>query len=160
MRVGIELEVARALSSSSATRDQAREVRQLLDEEQPHSVAPRLLALLDAIQREERHEVPTALCKVADSADEATAVVLRSAALGALRAQGRDTEARALAMTFPELPASAITLSELNSSLEQAPSRADGYFARAAVTGNELRPAVQRRAAAWSSLCGSRRRSR
>ncbi len=154
VRVAIELEVARALSSSSATSDQAREVRQLLDEEQPHSVAPRLLALLDAIQREDRVEVPTALVKVAESADANTAAVMRSLAMAAMRAQGRETEALALATKFPDLRASAVALSELSVNVEQASIRSNGLFARIAIADESQRPGLARRAAAWSSLAG------
>lgn len=154
VRVAIELEVARALSSSSATSDQAREVRDLLDEEQPHSVAPRLLALLDAIQREDRVEVPTALVKVAESADVKTAAVMRGLAMSAMRAQGRETEALALATKFPDLRASVVALSEFNVGVEQSGLRASALVARMAVADESQRPGLARRAAAWSSLAG------
>jgi hypothetical protein len=154
LRVAFELEVARALGSSSETREQAREVRELLDEEQPRSAAPRLLALLDAIQREAHQDVPTALGRVAEAADEATAATLRSFAMASLRAQGRDAEARALALTFPELPASALSLSEMAASLDHAGGRAMGLFERAQMAEGEQRTGLLRRAVVWSSLAG------
>lgn len=154
LRLAFELEVARALGASSETREQAREVRELLDEEHPRAAAPRLLALLDAIQREERHEVPTALCRLADTADESTAAALRTVALAALRAQNRDDEAWALAMTFPELPASAMALSESSVTLDRAPSRAQGLLARTEITHPTHQTGLQRRAAVWSSVAG------
>jgi predicted Zn-dependent protease/thioredoxin-like negative regulator of GroEL len=152
VRVAIELEVARALSSSAATSDQAREVRQLLDDEQPQSVAPRLLALLDAIQREGRQDVPAALTKASDSADEVVAGAMRASALAALRAQGRETEARTLAVANPTLPAAAVALSEVSANLDQATLRADGLLKRMEFAHDTQRPGLARRAAAWSSL--------
>jgi Tfp pilus assembly protein PilF len=154
LRVAFELEVARALSSSSETRDQAREVRELLDEEQPRSAAPRLLALLDVIQRDERADVPTALGRVAEAADEATAALLRAAEIAALRAQGRDADARAVALSFPELPASTVALAEMAADLEHAHARAAGLRDRIALAPPAQHAGLQRRAAVWSSIAG------
>lgn len=155
LRNAFELEVARALSSSADTADQARDMRELLDDESRGSAAPRLLALLDAIQREDRRDLSVALSRVADGADDATAAALRSAALAALRAQGRDAEARTFALANEALPASAIALSELAANLDHAAARSRGLEARAKIAPSGVsRTALERRAAVWASVAG------
>ncbi len=154
MRGAIELELARALSSSSDTRDQALAVRELVDEEQPQAAAPRLLAMVDALQREDRRDVPSALGRLAEASDDSTAAVLRSASLATLRANARENDARTLAMTFPEMPASAITLSELTPSVDHAMAHADGLLERIGIAQRGDRPGLQRRAAIWCAVAG------
>jgi|LNFM01.1.fsa_nt_gb tetratricopeptide (TPR) repeat protein len=155
LRNAFELEVARALSSSADTADQARDMRELLEDESRGSAAPRLLALLDAIQREDRRDLSVALSRVADGADEVTAAALRSAALAALRAQGRDAEARTFALQFESLPASVVALSELGANLDHAAARSRGLDARAKLaTPGAERTALERRSAVWASIAG------
>lgn len=155
LRNAFELEVARALSSSADTADQARDMRELLDDESRGSAAPRLLALLDAIQREDRRDLSVALTRVAEGADEQTATALRSAALAALRAQGRDADARNLALAHASLTASVVALSELGAGLDHAAARARGLAQRAGLTSDDAaRAALERRAAVWASIAG------
>ncbi len=155
LRNAFELEVARALSSSADTADQARDMRELLDDESRGSAAPRLLALLDAIQREDRRDLSVALSRVADGADEVTGSALRSAALAALRAQGRDAEARTFALANESLTASAIALSELGAGLDHAAAKARGLEARAQIaTDAAEKRAMLRRASVWASVGG------
>lgn len=155
LRSPVELEVARALSSSADTADQARDMRELLDDESHGSAAPRLLALLDSVQREDRRDLSAALTRTADGADEQTAIALRSAAITTLRGQGRDAEARTLALSQDGLSASAIALTELPAGLDHAAAKAKAFVARSelAKTG-EFKAVLKRRAAVWQSLAG------
>jgi tetratricopeptide (TPR) repeat protein len=155
LRIPFELEVARAMSASADMAEQARDLREMLDGESRGSAAPRLLALLDVVQREDRRDLGTALDRVAEGADAKTAAALRSAAIAALRAQGRESEARMFAMAHPDLPASAIALSEMSVGLEHAAAKVVGLAGRAAiVTQPAERHALLRRAAVWASAAG------
>ncbi len=154
LRVGIELEVARALGASTATREQAAAARELVDEDQPHLAAPRLLALLDAIEREGREDVPAALGRVADLGDPATADALRGAAVAALRALGRAADARTLALKHPTLPASVVALSESPAGLDRAGEYAEALGRREALAVGAARASVARAAASWASVAG------
>lgn len=155
LRNAFELEVARALSSSADTADQARDMRELLEDESRGSAAPRLLALLDAIQREDRRDLSVALSRVADGADETTAAALKSAAISALRAQGRDAEARTFALANESLAGSAIALSELGANLDHASAKARGLEARAKIASDAAeKSALLRRASVWASIGG------
>ncbi len=155
LQQAFELEVARALTSSVETADEARDMRELLDEESRGNAAPRLLALLDAVQRQERRDLGAALERVANGADPETAGALRSAAIAALRAQGREAEVRTFALAHPELPASAIALSEVSAGLEHASAKVTGLLGRAALTVQPSeRDAMLRRAAVWASAAG------
>ncbi len=130
-------------------------MRELLEDESRGSAAPRLLALLDAIQREDRRDLSVALSRVADGADEATDASLRSAALSTLRAQGRDAEARTFALKHESLAASAIALSELGANLDHAAAKARGLEARASIaTDAGEKSALLRRSAVWASIGG------
>lgn len=152
MRVGFELEVARALGSSSSTRDQALAARELVDEDSPQLAAPRLLALLDAIQREDRAGVPIALRRVADLDAGETSRALRAVAMAGLRAQGRAAEANALATDYMELPASTITRSEAAPTLDRAKEHGEALRARAALADPKAQSSSRRLAANWFSM--------
>ncbi|MDP3276760.1 MAG: hypothetical protein Q8Q09_16290 [Deltaproteobacteria bacterium] len=155
LRNAFELEVARALSSSVDTADQARDMRQLLEEESDGSVAPRLLALLDAIQREDRSDLSVALNRVAESADPGSAVALRSAGLASLLSLGNVRLAREFALRSADSVASVLALSELPATLDQAGTRAVALKARAELAASPDQKLMQlRRAALWSSLAG------
>ncbi|MEZ4408437.1 MAG: hypothetical protein R3A52_18480 [Polyangiales bacterium] len=54
LRVGVELELARALGSGGGDREQAEAALGLVDGDRPELVAPRVLTLLDALQRGDR----------------------------------------------------------------------------------------------------------
>jgi lipoprotein NlpI len=153
LRSPVELEVARALSSSADTADQARDMRELLDDESHGSSAPRLLALLDAVQRDDRRDLSVALARTADGADEQTAIALRSAAITTLRGQGRDAEARTMALAQEGLAASAIALTELPVGLDHAGAKANAFRARAELAvADSVRADFRRRAAVWQSF--------
>lgn len=152
LRVGFELEVARALAASTATRDQALAARELVDEDSPQLAAPRLLALLDAIQREDREGVPVALRRVADLDAGETSRALRAVALAGLRAQGRAAEAYALAGDYLELPASTITRAESTPTLDRAKEHAEALRARATLADPSAQSASRRMAASWFSI--------
>lgn len=154
LRVGVELEVARALSSSASTREQGASARELVREEQPLLTAPRVLALLDAIQREGRVDVPEALRRLAERSDAESAAALRSAAASALRAQGRPGEARVIAQADPAATPSMLALAELSAPLERAGEHAEAIARRAAAVEPAARAAWLRRAAHWASLAG------
>ncbi len=154
LRVGIELEIARALGASTATRDQAAAARELVDEDRPHLAAPRLLSLLDAIEREGREDVPVALGRVADIADEGTAEALRGAAIAALRAQGRTLDARTLALQYPGLRASVAVLSESPAGLDRAGEYAEALALRETQATAVLRMDLARATVNWTSLTG------
>ncbi len=154
LRVSVEIEVARALGASASTRDQAAEARALVDEDRPELAAPRLLALLDVIQREGRAGLPEALRRVADLGDAEAREATVALGLAALRARGRSADARSLAAEAPDLTASRFALSELSPTLERA-----GEHARASAARGEAMSAVAksghlRSAANWASLAG------
>jgi hypothetical protein len=154
LRGGVELEVARALSSSSSTREQGASARELVREEQPLLTAPRVLAMLDAVQREGRDDVPEALRRLAERSDPDGAAALRAAAAAALRAQGRPGEARTLALVDPEATNTTLLLSEFGASLDRAGEHARAIGRRLSLVDPAARPAWLRRAAHWSSLAG------
>ena len=149
--VAVELEVAGALGASAATRDQAVAARELAQEDHPQHAAPRVLALLDAVQREGREDVPQALLRVADHGGDA-ADALRAVALTTLRAQARAAEFRALAQQHPDLAASAIGGSEAQASLDRVATHVDALRRRAALAHGDTRVAHDRAIANWSSL--------
>ncbi|MBI5515188.1 MAG: hypothetical protein HY909_15535 [Deltaproteobacteria bacterium] len=154
LRLGVELEVARALGATRATRDQAAAARELIDEDRPDQAATRLLSLLDALQREDRRDVPDALERVASLADPGVARGFRTAALAALRAQGRAVEARQLALAHPGLPAGVLALSEATGGVERASELAEAHARRAGLAVGRASRAHARAAAHWSSLAG------
>lgn len=149
--VGMELEVARALAASASTRDQAVAARELVNGDRPQLVAPRLLAMLDAIQRETRQDVPVALRKVADHAEEGVSDALLSLAVTSLRGLGRG-DARALAAQNPDLMASVIALAETLPTLERAAEHADAVARRGMVAPPSQKTSYDRAVASWSSL--------
>lgn len=154
MRVGIELEVARVLGARSSTRDQAAAARELVDEDRPELAATRLLALLDAISREDRGDVAGALRRVADLADADSAGALRGLALGALRAQGRAADARQLALANRGLASATVALSESAPTLDLAAEHAEALRARIDLAADGGRESVERLAANWLSVGG------
>lgn len=154
LRLGVELEVARALSSSADTREQAASARELVREEQPLLTAPRVLALLDAIQRGGRDDVPEALRRLAERSDPESASALRAAAAAALRAQGRPGEAKAIAQVEPISTPGTLTLSELGANLERAAEHAEALARRVQIAEPSMRASWRRRAAHWASLAG------
>ncbi len=154
LRVGVELEVARALGASASTRDQAAAARELVDEDRPELAAPRLLALLDAVQRDDREAVPGVLGRVADLGDAASAEALRAAALAGLRAQGRTADALRLAAVAGALPGALVARSEASPSLERANDLAAAASARGALAVEAMAPAHARLAFNWFSLGG------
>jgi hypothetical protein len=150
--VGIELEVARALGASASTRDRAAVARELAEGDHPDLVAPRVLALLDAVQRDGRQDVPVALRRLATHASPAVATALRGAALTALRAQGKAADVRSLAAQDPDAPGTILAMSEAAASLE----RAEEHFAvlrkRMAFSHAAARTSLARAAAHHASI--------
>jgi len=154
LRVGVELEVARALGASVATRDQAAAARELVDEDRPELAAPRLLALLDAVQRDDREAVPGVLGRVADLGDAASAGALRAAALAGLRAQGRTADALRLASVAGGLAAAVLARSEATPSLDRANDLASAAASRAGLAATPMVASHTRLACNWFSLGG------
>lgn len=154
LRVGVELEVARALSATASTRDQAATARDLVREERPQLTAPRVLAMLDAVQREGRVEVPEALRRLAERSDDASGPALTAAAVAALRAQGRLADARSLALNDVASAPSVVALSEIPPTLDRAAEHADALARRAEMASPGVRAQWLRRAAHWASLAG------
>lgn len=154
LRVGVELEVARALGASASTRDQAAAARELVDEDRPELAAPRLLALLDAIQRDDREAVPGVLGRVADLGDAASTGALRAAAMAGLRAQGRAADALRVAGAAGDSAAAVVLRSEATPSLERALDLAGAAAARAPLAQGEARASLRRVSANWASLGG------
>jgi hypothetical protein len=152
LAVAVELEVAGALGASASTRDQAVAARELAQEDHPQHAAPRVLALLDAVQRESREDVPNVLLRVADHGAPGVGDALRSAAMTALRAQGRGGEFRALAHQHPNAPAAVIGASEGASSLDRVGEHLDALRRRAALAHPATRTSVDRALASWSSI--------
>ncbi|MFO0610400.1 MAG: hypothetical protein U0324_44985 [Polyangiales bacterium] len=153
--VGVELEVARALGASVATRDRAAAARELAEGDHPDLVAPRVLALLDAVQREGRQDLPPALRRLAAHGAPAVASALRGAALTALSAQGRAADVRALAAQEPAAAGSILALAEGAPPLERAEEHLDALRKRTALSHAASRPSLQRAAAHHASLARS-----
>lgn len=159
LRVGVELEVARALSATAATREQAATARDLVREERPQLTAPRVLALLDAVRREGRVEVPEALRRLAERGDDESAAALSAAALAGLRAQGRLADARALALTDVVGAAGTLALTEIPPTLDRAGEHAEALGRRAELATERASEGWLRRAAHWSSIAGDHERA-
>jgi len=153
--VGVELEVARALGASVATRDRAVAARELAEGDHPDLVAPRVLALLDAVQREGRQDVPTALRRLAAHGAPTVATGLRGAALTALRAQGRVADVRALVAQEPASPGSILAASEMVASLERAEEHLDAIRKRMPLSHAASRLSFERAAAHHASVARS-----
>jgi tetratricopeptide (TPR) repeat protein len=152
LRVGVELEVARALGASAATREQAAAVRDLAEGDRPHLVAPRLLAMLDAIQRDGREDIPGTLLRVAERGEGALAGALRGAAVTSLRARGHIAELHPLVAEHNTLAAAIMAAAELTPSLERAEEHAAVLQRRVALSGEGHRTSLEHASANWASL--------
>lgn len=152
LAVAVELEVAGALGASAATRDQAVAARELAQEDHPEHAAPRVLALLDAVQRDSREDVPNALLRVADHGAPGVGDALRGAAMTTMRAQGREAEFRALALKHINVASAVIGASEASPSLDRAGEHVEALRRRAALAHPSARTSIDRSLSVWSSL--------